>query len=207
MATVNVVNFYHHTIINFSLMIRTFKIYSFGRVVYSSLLDFKMYSTLLTTVTMLHIIFSWLICFRTRSCNFWLHQFLTVAFLVAQTVKGLPAMWAIPGSGSSPGEGNGNPFQYSCLENPMDGGTWLTTVHRVAKSRTRLSDFTFTSFSPPGVEHLIVLVESDWTFPSPTSSLDSGLNNTRSCRAINVNWHRSCPFQTEEVNRWFMICA
>ena len=68
---------------------------------------------------------------------------------------------SIPGSGRSPGEGNGNPFQYSCLENPMDGGTWLTTVHRVAKSRTRLSDFTFTSFSPPGVEHLIVLVESD----------------------------------------------
>ena len=42
------------------------------------------------------------------------------------------------------GEGNGNPFQYSCLENPMDGGAWWATVHGVAKSRTRLSDFTFT---------------------------------------------------------------
>ena len=41
-----------------------------------------------------------------------------------------------------PGEGNGNPLQYSCLENPMDGGAWLATVHGVAKSRTRLSDFT-----------------------------------------------------------------
>ena len=41
-------------------------------------------------------------------------------------------------------EGNGNPFQYSCLENPMDGGAWQTTVHGVPKSRTRLSDFTFT---------------------------------------------------------------
>ena len=51
---------------------------------------------------------------------------------------------SIPGSGRSPGEGNGNPFQYSCLENPMDQGTWWATVHRVAKSRTRLSDFTFT---------------------------------------------------------------
>ena len=42
------------------------------------------------------------------------------------------------------GEGNGNPLQYSCLENPMDGGTWWAAVHGVAKSRTRLSDFTFT---------------------------------------------------------------
>ena len=42
------------------------------------------------------------------------------------------------------GEGNGNPLQYSCLENPMDGGAWWATVHGVAKSRERLSDFTFT---------------------------------------------------------------
>ena len=51
----------------------------------------------------------------------------------------------IPGSGRSSGEGNGNPFQYSCLENPMDGGAWWATVHGVSKSRTRLSDFTFTT--------------------------------------------------------------
>ena len=42
------------------------------------------------------------------------------------------------------GEGNGTPLQYSCLENPMDGGAWRAAVHGVAKSRTRLSDFTFT---------------------------------------------------------------
>ena len=42
------------------------------------------------------------------------------------------------------GEGNGTPLQYSCLENPMDGGDWWATVHGVAQSRTRLSDFTFT---------------------------------------------------------------
>ena len=52
---------------------------------------------------------------------------------------------SIPGLGRSPGEENGNPLQYSCLENPMDGGAWWTTVHRVAKSRTRLIDFTFLS--------------------------------------------------------------
>ena len=40
-------------------------------------------------------------------------------------------------------EGNGNPLQYSCLENSMDGGAWWAAVHRVVKSRTRLSDFTF----------------------------------------------------------------
>ena len=47
----------------------------------------------------------------------------------------------IPGSERSPGEGNGNLLQYSCLENPMDRGAWQATVHGVAKSRTRLSDF------------------------------------------------------------------
>ena len=42
------------------------------------------------------------------------------------------------------GEGNGTPLQYSCLENPMDGGAWWAAVHRVTKSQTRLNDFTFT---------------------------------------------------------------
>ena len=41
-------------------------------------------------------------------------------------------------------EGNGTPLQYSCLENPMDGGAWWAAVHQVAKSQTRLSNFTFT---------------------------------------------------------------
>ena len=48
----------------------------------------------------------------------------------------------IPWSGRSPGKGNGNPLQYSCLENPMDGGAWCATVQGVAKSWTQLSDFT-----------------------------------------------------------------
>ena len=47
---------------------------------------------------------------------------------------------SIPGSGRSPGEGNGNTFQYSCLENPMDEGAWRATVHRVTKSQTQLSE-------------------------------------------------------------------
>ena len=44
------------------------------------------------------------------------------------------------------GEGNGTQLQYSCLENPMDGGAWRATVHGVAESQTRLSDFTFTFY-------------------------------------------------------------
>ena len=50
---------------------------------------------------------------------------------------------SIPGSGRSPGEGNGNPLQYSCLENPMDKEAWWATVHGVAKSRTQLSEWSY----------------------------------------------------------------
>ena len=76
------------------------------------------------------------------------------ASLVAQTVERLPAMreakredsGTFPGSRRSPGEGNGTPLQYSCLENSMDGGAWWATVHGVAKSRTWLSNFTSLHF-------------------------------------------------------------
>ena len=46
---------------------------------------------------------------------------------------------SVPGSGRSPGEGNGNPLQYSCMENPMDRGAWWAIIQRVEKSQTRLS--------------------------------------------------------------------
>ena len=63
---------------------------------------------------------------------------------VALVVKNLSASAGdvsdslIPGLGRFPGGGHGNPLQCSCLENPMDGGAWWVTVHRVAKIRTRL---------------------------------------------------------------------
>ena len=66
--------------------------------------------------------------------------------LMAQIVKAsaynVGDLGSIPGLGRSPGEGNGNPLQYSCLENPVDGGAQQATVHGVTKSRTRLSNFT-----------------------------------------------------------------
>ena len=49
----------------------------------------------------------------------------------------------IPGSGRSPGEGDGNPLQYSCLENPMDREAWWTTVHGVSQSQTRLKQLSY----------------------------------------------------------------
>ena len=62
---------------------------------------------------------------------------------------------SIPASGRSPGEGNGNPLQYSCLENSMDGGAWWATVHGIAKTRTQLSDF----------HSLVCICQSQTPFP------------------------------------------
>ena len=74
-------------------------------------------------------------------------RILSGASQVVLVVKNLPAnagdardMGLIPGSGRFPGKGHGNPLQYFCLENPMDRGAWKATVHRVAKSWTRLSN-------------------------------------------------------------------
>ena len=64
----------------------------------------------------------------------------------SSVVKNLPAnavdLVQIPGSGRSPGVDNGNPLQYSCLENPLDRGAWWATVHGVTESWTLLSTHT-----------------------------------------------------------------
>jgi len=66
-----------------------------------------------------------------------------VGFPSGSVVMNLPAnagdVGSIPGSGRSPGEGDGNPLQHSCLGNLRDKGAWWATVHRIAKSRTQLS--------------------------------------------------------------------
>ena len=68
------------------------------------------------------------------------HHAYVVGFPGGSVVKNLPAnagdAGSIPRSGRSPGEGNGNPLQYSCLENPVDRGVWQATVHGVAESNT-----------------------------------------------------------------------
>ena len=76
-----------------------------------------------------------------------------LSFPGGSVVKNLPAnsgdagdAGSIPGSGRSPGGGNGHPLQYSCLGNPMDRGAWWATVCEVAKSRTRLSKYTYTIY-------------------------------------------------------------
>ena len=81
------------------------------------------------------------------------------------------------------GEGNGTPLQYSCLENPMDRGAWWATVHGVAKSQTRLSDFTFTfhfhALEKEMATHSSVLA---WRIPGtgePSGLLSMGLHRVR----------------------------
>ena len=86
---------------------------------------------------------------------------------------------SIPGSGRSPGEGQGNPLQYSCLENPIDRETWWATVHRVTKSRTQLKLLSTTTTQRmcilPGPYYLsirvIVLYILMYYYKSPFSGL------------------------------------
>ena len=74
--------------------------------------------------------------------------------------------------GSCGEEGNGTPLQYSCLENPMDGGAWWAAVHGVAKSRTQLSNFTF-SFHFHALEKEMVTPSSTlaWRIPGTEESV------------------------------------
>ena len=100
-------------------------------------------------------------------------------------------MGSIPGFRRSPGEENGNPLQYSCLENPMDEGAWWAVVHGVAKSHTWLSDFTCWLTHPSILAWRIL-----WTWKS------GGLQSTGSQRVghdrvtdtsyflFNLTWHR-----------------
>ena len=77
------------------------------------------------------------------------------------------------GQGSS-GEGDGTPLQYSCLENPMDGGAWWAAVRGVAKSRTLLSDFTFT-FHFPALEKAMATHSSVLAWRIPGTGEPGGL--------------------------------
>ena len=93
----------------------------------------------------IHVLFHYILSLQTPYyvVMYWLHM----DSPDGSVIKNLPASAGnaslIPGSGRSPGEGNGNPFRYSCLGNPMDRGAWRATVHGVTKNpknRIQLSD-------------------------------------------------------------------
>ena len=90
-----------------------------------------------------YVVFRCIKLYALKNVHNWLVMPAWRASQVAPVVKNLPAnagdirdSGLIPGLERSPGGGNGNPLQYSCLENPMDRGAWQATVYRVAKSRT-----------------------------------------------------------------------
>ena len=119
-----------------------------------------------------------------------------------------------PGSGRSPGEGNGNPRQYSCLENPVDGGAWWATVHGMAKSygltnstvmcipwgETRTLDQACTI-----VSWLLLFISA--APPSPTSQL-FGLGRYNSGRVLEAKWRLFPVIQkwgTQEPHRVWLV--
>ena len=137
----------------------------------------------------------WMVCLGNEQrsfCRFW-DCIQVLGFTACSEVKASVCnsgdLGSIPGSGRSPGEGNGNPLQYSCVENSMEGGAWSATVHRVAKSQTRRSDFAFTftvlqtfvdydgyfisskGFLPTVVDTMVVWVK--FTHSSPLQFADS----------------------------------
>ena len=79
------------------------------------------------------------------------------------------------------GEGDGTPLQYSCLENPMDGGAWWAAVHGVAKSRTQLSDFPFT-FHFHALEKEVATHSSVLAWRIPGTGEPGGLRSMESHR-------------------------
>ena len=98
------------------------------------------------------------------------------------------------------GEGNGTPLQYSCLENPMDGGTWWAVVHGVAKSRTRLSDFTFT--------FTFVHWRRKWQ-PTPVflPGESQGRGSLVGCRLWGHTESDTTEATQQQYNKYFRLCS
>ena len=129
--------------------------------------------------------------------------------LVAQTVKCLAYnagdLGSIPGSGRSSGEGNGIPLQYSCLKNPMDRGSWWATVHGVAKSWTRVSDFTyfthsciFTIVFPRSWIIFTMISLNSFSGRLPISIYSVVFLGFLSCPFCDCGFHSVCPLMDED---------
>ena len=82
--------------------------------------------------------FFWVHCLQRNHIFYWASQVVRVVKNTPANVGEVRDSGLIPGLGRSPGGGHDNPLQYSCLDNPMDGGAWWATVHRDTKSQTRL---------------------------------------------------------------------
>ena len=96
----------------------------------------------------------------------------------------------IPGSGRSPGEGNGNPLQYYCLKNPMDRGAWWATVHGVAKRRKQLSNFTslWASLVAQRLKHLPAMQETWVQSSGQEDPLEKKMETNSSILAWRIPW-------------------
>ena len=104
-------------------------------------------------------------------------------------------LWFLHGPINMLGEGSGDPLQYSCLENPMDGGAWWAAVHGVAKNRARLSDFTFT-FHFHALEKEMAPHSSTLAWKLPWTEEPGRLQSTGSLRigtTEQLHFHYSLP--------------
>ena len=140
-----------------------------------------------------------------------------VASQVTLVVKNPPAnagdvrdAVSIPGSGRFPGGGQGNPVQYSCLENPMDRGAWRATVHRVAKSWTRLKPFSTAQHSQfRGLPRWLSGKDVDsipgwgsWSLAGCRASVAKELNTTEHLYSNNNSSFRMASSGTFLVVQW-----
>ena len=110
-----------------------------------------------------------------------------------------------PGAGRCPGEGNGNPLQYSCLENPMDRGAWWTTVHGDAKSWTQLSTLTGTPFA---IRQNRTVCPTKAMPSKPACCLSQGQLDFTTTDGIKLSRHRINGIQTFTVQitwDWFAV--
>ena len=110
-------------------------------------------------------------------------------------------MGLIPGLGRSTGEGNGNPLRYSCLENPMDRGTWWAIVHGIANSWTRLSDSTHTLFSHAAAAATKLLQSCptlcDPIDSSPPGSLVPGILQARTLEWVAISFSNAWKWKNK----------